>query len=797
MTDAGLFAWFDALGFPDVSRHPYVRVATGLGFQHGSDPPQNRYAPALLLEDAGDRFRVFTIDLSEHSFTPTAAGTPEHQRVGYERADLAADVAAYLAAIVAADTQPLGGAARYFGAALGLAADGFVLARLCAAHGLPEASAQLLDRAAQDHAADRRHHVPFAQQVSDEIAHMLLWRAVQSCADPTVGRPDLLARFESILRHFPAPEPGPESDAAGAIWAVGVHGLMAREAVEVLRLMIAEDEEHARRPAVPFAELSRDEQIAELIFLLRDQQGRQFSDPGACSPFRDPRGEESPAHRLVGYGFDAVPQLMAALTDRRFTRSIGWHRSYYFSHYLLRVGDCALAVLERIAGRSVWQRRSTYSAMVKDGDAAATKERTEAWWRQVRGEGEAAALAEVVRAGGRESLDAAGTLAERFPAVALAAIREGLGRATEEHVRAGLVERAGKVPGDEPLVFLREHLETGPLIVRVTAAQALRTRGEDVVPVMIAAWRGTQEGAELVGFLATSRRVEAVRVLADGLDERPVFLRDAVINAFDGFAWWIDKTPVPPEVAAAIDDLLADRLRDREVIWGMSGTFYGKSATDPRLCDRAAHHLVRRWDQPDLFDLEAMPGVRDRQLVAVANVWRGRRGLAPLPEAPRRERLPPGREWEVVAVSLDAQTELPHPLRARVEGLAGRRLDAGEVHDLWLAGLRGLPDDSPGAELSIERDEDGTGAAVEYRLLRRRYPPSGRPTWAVNGWVMVGGRRTWGTMSGVAYRHGQTNEYWQEFETALGAGLSAPPDVAVSVRVRATTEQGWAAIAED
>src|SRR5262249_18698208 len=155
--------------------------ATGWWFQHGSNPPQNRYVPALLLQDTGERFRAFTLDLQEHSFTPTPGGTPEHQRVGYEPADLAADVAAHFAALDASGAHEFGAAVRYFGAALGVAADGFVLARLCAARGLPEAAARLLARAARDHAAGRRPQVPFAQQVSDEIAHVLLWRAVEAC----------------------------------------------------------------------------------------------------------------------------------------------------------------------------------------------------------------------------------------------------------------------------------------------------------------------------------------------------------------------------------------------------------------------------------------------------------------------------------------------------------------------------------------------------------------------------------------------------------------------------------------
>src|SRR5262249_25454161 len=116
---------------------------------------------------------------------------------------------------------------------------------------------------------------------------------------------------------------------------------------------------------------------------------------------------------------------------------------------------------------------------------------------------------------------------------------------------------------------------------------------------------------------------------------------------------------------------------------------------------------------------------------------------------------------------------------------------------LWLAGLRGLPDDSPGAELSVERDADGSGAVAEYRLLRRRYPRPAQATWGMNGWVIVGGRRVWSTTSGVAYRHGLTDEHWRDFATALAEALSAPPEVAVSIRVRATTEQEWASIAED
>src|SRR5262245_5129594 len=44
-------------------------------------------------------------------------------------------------------------------------------------------------------------------------------------------------------------------------------------------------------------------------------------------------------------------------------------------------------------------------------------------------------------------------------------------------------------------------------------------------------------------------------------------------------------------------DLLADRLRDQEVSWDVSGSLSGKSASDPRICDPE-----RRWKARWLFN---------------------------------------------------------------------------------------------------------------------------------------------------------------------------------------------------
>ena len=90
-------------------------------------------------------------------------------------------------------------------------------------------------------------------------------------------------------------------------------------------------------------------------------------------------------------GYDAVPQLIHHLEDERFTRSVGFHRNFYFSHHVLRVSDCALAILEEIAGLRFWQ--ST------DKEVAKSKERVVAWYAELKKKGEKGFLTEATERG--------------------------------------------------------------------------------------------------------------------------------------------------------------------------------------------------------------------------------------------------------------------------------------------------------------------------------------------------------------------------------------------------------------
>src|SRR5581483_5181569 len=200
----------------------------------------------------------------------------------------------------------------------------------------------------------------------------------------------------------------------------------AQETAALLFQILAEDREHARKAGPPLEQLGKKERIAELIFRLRDQNGHQWSQPGSCDVFMTADGkEDSPAHRLVRFGYDAVPQLIEALDDQRFTRSVGFHRDFYFSHHVLRVGDAALQVLEHIAHRSFYRRGHTNEAMVKDGKTATVKAAVRAWYAELQKKGEKRLLREAVECGDEQSYYQGERLLEKYPGEAAAALIKG------------------------------------------------------------------------------------------------------------------------------------------------------------------------------------------------------------------------------------------------------------------------------------------------------------------------------------------------------------------------------------
>jgi DNA-binding GntR family transcriptional regulator len=816
------FAWFDGLGFPDVRNAKYVRVATGWGSES-----ENRYIHAWLLEDPGKEFKVLMPDLEVRTFAKTGPEKKEHERVGYEAVDLEKAVRAQLDALIALSKSEEQDVGRRFGEMLEERSELFALARSCAHHGKAKLARDLLEfaQAMPDLETGKPPEKALRQVVADEIAHTTMWRGIVAFEDVRLSRKELLARFRRFGKDFPG----------------SPHGERAKETADLLERMVAEDEARAKQAP-------RD-QAADLIFQLRDQNGSQMSQPGACDIFLDERGEKSPAHRLVAMGYDAVPLLIEAIEDVRFTRSVGNERDFYFSHHVLRVGDCALAILERIAGRSFYQSTEANAAMVKDGAAAATKEKLKAWWAEFQKKGEKQMLVEAVEAGDPEQ---ASRLCRRYPDAALPALEKGIGNAKSARDRMALVGTVGELESKEATDFLLRELREGPsLHSRTVAAGLLWRRGRrDGVATMIEEWKKLKPDAEgkgtegLVEFLARCGQAEAVRALGDGLARRPVDHKLAVISAFGVTgAPLLGLPPGPGEpkpvaekaVLDAVEELLVSALDDTDERDGVSGSWMGKSFKDPRMGDVAGHVLSMRFEKKYAFDLSAFASARDRQRVECKNVWRKERGL-PLVRLPERRpvtRLPDeelrplldraaGAELEAkglgalpavvgrleslgaddparkalsevasrLACTVSELTTNREVAAPELSALDGRPFDAKALLATVLRLAGKLPPGTRGFKLVAERDADLTGVQLRVDFVSRAAPQGGTPKgWSTTESVTVGKESVYGSLGSSTYEHGLKEEGRRNFLKAAAKAFAAPPRERFEVRISLVQEE--------
>lgn len=373
--DRADLAFVASLGIPSVKDKPYVRLRAARMDARGVLRVKEGYG--FLLEEHEDgRFDVLGEDLQVRTWTRSPPGTPPQRRVDYETRGLRAEMEALIGAMK--ELRAAGGNARAAlwtrpGPRLRERATVVGMASACAQQGLLDSAHALLEEARAMPATrpDERIGGPLREMLIDEFATPRLWSHVSACGDPRVSRAELLRRFEAFLEHFPTSP---------------AHADTAEEAARVLETMVAEDDVHATS-VKPFEDLTRREQVAELIYQLRDQNGSQRSDPGTPSIWVSADGtttEDTPAHKLKALGFDAVPQLIEALTDRRFTRTVGWWRRHTYSHYVVRVGHAASEILSAIAGCRLGL--GVYGAKLPHSfeRAEAAQRDARAWWAEQR-----------------------------------------------------------------------------------------------------------------------------------------------------------------------------------------------------------------------------------------------------------------------------------------------------------------------------------------------------------------------------------------------------------------------------
>ena len=394
------FEWFSGLGFPDVKNLKFVEYYAGGAFQSPDSAGEETVVYGFLISRNGNTNAVLDSSLTQLAFTNFPARAPRNEVSIYgtvtnrytnyyhpsvlRNVDLRKPVREFLDEQSKLPTNVENYTAinrfrnRFPGFGNDVRATFFVLAWDCWQQGLVEEAQQIYAIADRIPGLPRNEDGarPFRERLEKDFGKLATWRATVKFSDTNVSRADLLSEFQMVERRYP------NSD----------YHKSAHDTVERLTKMIEEDRQHAAAAVKPLEQLSMDERVKELIFRLRDQNGRQESQPGHCDIFyvidRGVWNTNTPAHELVKIGFPAVPHLIASLDNSNYSRSVGFWREGTFSHTVLTVGDCAAQILNQIAGKAFYQPKSTSSYLSKDGDVVQVRRDAEAWWNEVNGKGQ-------------------------------------------------------------------------------------------------------------------------------------------------------------------------------------------------------------------------------------------------------------------------------------------------------------------------------------------------------------------------------------------------------------------------
>lgn len=647
--DKAVIEWFGQLGYEDYASLPLVKVTTGWWSQTlGGEAPANQDIHAFLIQESKTDFVVYTFGLQKQTFKKSAPQTAKHKIVRFDKTDLAAYVQVVLAEHAARQNQSFldRDSWRRFGQQSSEAVEFLVLANACVAQGHESLAHSLLVAAKQltDQSRDARaKKLSLKDSLANDLAHTLMWRTIAKFGDPEIPRQSILKDLESLISRFPQ----------------SPHLPRAKSTAKILTQMITEDQSHD----VPadFDKLSVEQRVSDLIFRLRDQNGVQFMQPGSCDIFvgdniaraldDDPNSQRklSPAGQLVDIGHDAVPQLIDTWGDERFSRSVGYHRNFYFSHHVLTVGQCAQRTLGKIAGRHF------------EGKAEAEK-----WWQDMAEKGEQQVLIEATKRGDSYSPPQAKKLAQQYPDIALDAITKGTKHSQSTWVRNSLQRLAADF-GDTATPFLVHEMKRAPKLESRVSAAALLPDDKQAVAVktMIVEWQklaegkradptdihsifnGSADGVEaLIEFLATCNNELAVKSLHDRFGNRSAKVRLCIVSAFGtkGSSWSMSSTGFGPGLrvpdqpieasavaSSAIESLLIHAMGDTEKREGLSGSWGSYQFSSPRICDMAGHVLAGFLPAKYTFDGNGLLDQREQQRIAAINIWRKEHGQQSLP----------------------------------------------------------------------------------------------------------------------------------------------------------------------
>lgn len=371
----------------------------------------------------------------------------------------------------------------------------------------------------------------------------------------------------------------------------------------------------------------------------------------------------------------------------------------------------------------------------------------------------------------------------------------------------------------------------------------------------------------LIRRLATCGNADAIRALARNLDRQPPDRRLEVVSSFGerrgsfsefsigpGGALNLpdDATELTEDTRAAAEELLVGSLDDNEERTGMSGKWNGLSFNDPRICDIAAFILADRWKTEYEFDLTAPIASRNRQLIAIKNVWRRKRNLPalPLPESKQFARLPDeildsllrkvqtastdrereGAIKEIETLGLPAlhavnkarrttpkgapayvslenlvsrlntivsdieilglDLESGDAYRKLIDDLNGKPLKSNHIIDLLAATATSLPEGVTGIKLICDRIDDDCGIRLTVTLATTKIPQAGtQKGWHRSERVDAGVKTLQSTFGTLSVEYARDAAAYDNFARAVEMALATAPEQALEIRISLIREE--------
>ncbi|BDS08932.1 hypothetical protein NT6N_39720 [Oceaniferula spumae] len=632
-------AWYLTLGKPSAKDLQLIEVHNGYYTIGGEKKPYITHS-YLVKYEAGKEFKFITLDLAKKHFDlslkDSYMGNVKVKNISFKPW-----AETFLQALKAQkETRMLGWGAQPAAGTV----EQFYISMACHDKGHIELARKIF----QAKAIPTFHHrettrITDLTELQKELAHTTFWRIILDFNDTSHTRRELHDRLVVFIKHYPQSE----------------HFARAKKLEVKLRKMLAGEKTHQQlREKTPFSNLTETEKIKDLIYQLRDQNGAQMGQPGWCDIFAqdgfkpiEQVKNPSPALQLLNIGYEVVPFLIKVLDDDTPTRSVGYHRDFYFSHSILTIGDAANQILTRITG----ERFGPTGIWSKPEDLEKTILNATVWWENYQKKGERKHLIDLVCAAGPSADTCLTRLFKKYPEDAPTAARAGLKAAKDDWVFSSLIRSILVSEHPESLKILTEALADlrfpgGHL----TVISALHHRKSPLaLPAAIEAWNnpenwksaddfGGSPADDILMFLLGTNSPTAFKTILTKINRLSIDRKIEIAQHVYGL-----NNP-GDEYSAIAQQTMVTFLEDTRQRTGMSGSIGDLNYTDPRVCDMAGAALAKVWPKHYDYDHQAEWTKREAMRLKIINETRKTKNLKPLPAPlPKPASLPPGVDAEL------------------------------------------------------------------------------------------------------------------------------------------------------